>query len=183
MTRKSLIIYIIQHNLRCVTRCDSSEEVDCPSSNDHNFRSFASIELIFFCLNRSRNRHTDFPKKTKPQRAFYASAGAVLCRLPPVSCLFLLVSKRRKESMPRLARLQCCTSRHENRDIFLQDTGTSQHRMARHDQSRLACVGWRLCVQPTVIDSCHPIRVARLDSWLKARAKSSVRVLKVARRR
>ena len=32
---------------------DSSEEIDCPSSsssNDHNFRSFASIGLIFFVL-------------------------------------------------------------------------------------------------------------------------------------
>ena len=26
---------------------------------------------------------------------------------------------------------------------FSQDTGTSQHRMAWHDQSRLACVGWQ----------------------------------------
>ena len=25
----------------------SSEEINCPSSNDHNFRSFASVELIF----------------------------------------------------------------------------------------------------------------------------------------
>ena len=32
---------------------DSSEEIDCPSSNIHNLGSFASIELIF-CLNRSR---------------------------------------------------------------------------------------------------------------------------------
>ena len=66
---------------------------------------------------------------------------------------------------------------------FSRDMGTSQHRMARHDQSRLACVGWRLCVQPTAIAPYHPIRVARLSSWLKARAKSSARVPKVARRR
>ena len=39
--------------------------------------------------------------------------------------------------------------------------------MARHDQSRLACVGWRLRVQPTAIAPYHPIRVARLGSWLK----------------
>ena len=32
---------------------DSSEEIDCPSSNTHNLGPFASIELIFFCLNRS----------------------------------------------------------------------------------------------------------------------------------
>ena len=68
-------------------------------------------------------------------------------------------------------------------EIFSVDMGTSQHRMARHDQSRLACVGWRLCVQPTAIAPYHPIRVARLGSWLKARAKSSARVPKVARRR
>ena len=66
---------------------------------------------------------------------------------------------------------------------FSQDMGTSQHRMARHDQSRVACVGCRLCVQPTAIAPYHPIRVARLGSWLKARAKSSARVPKVARRR
>ncbi len=41
--------------------------------------------------------------------------------------------------------------------------GTSQHRMARHDQSRLACVGWRPTDLPTAIASPrHPIRVARL---------------------
>ena len=45
-----------------------------------------------------------------------------------------------------------------------------------------AC-GWRLRVQPTAIAPYHPIRVARLDSWLKARARSSARVLKVAWRR
>lgn len=43
--------------------------------------------------------------------------------------------------------------------------------------------GWRLRVQPTAIAPYHPIRVARLDSWLKARARSSARVLKVAWRR
>ena len=46
------------------------------------------------------------------------------------------------------------------------DMGTSQHRMARHDQSRVACVGWRLCVKPTAISPRHPIRAARLGSWL-----------------
>ena len=51
-----------------------------------------------------------------------------------------------------------------------------QHRMARHDQSRLACVGWMLCVQLTAIAPYHPIYDARLYSWLKARAKSSARV-------
>ena len=66
---------------------------------------------------------------------------------------------------------------------FSVDTGTSQHRMARHDQSRLACVGWRSSDLPTAIAPRHPIRVARLGSWLKARAKSSARVPKVARRR
>ena len=67
---------------------------------------------------------------------------------------------------------------------FLQDMGgTSQHRMARHRQSRVACVGWRLCVQPTAIAPCRPMRVARLGSWLEAHAKSSARVPKVARRR
>ena len=71
---------------------DSSEEIDCPSSNGHNFRSFASIELIF-CLNRSRIRRTF--RKTKPQRAVFAPGGAVLCRLPSVSCLFLLVEPHR----------------------------------------------------------------------------------------
>ena len=47
--------------------------------------------------------------------------------------------------------------------------------MARHDQSRLACVGWRSSdlPRPTAIAPRHPIRVARLGSWLKARAKSS----------
>ena len=66
---------------------------------------------------------------------------------------------------------------------FSQDTGTSQHRMARHDQSRLACVGWRSSDLPTAIAPRHPIRVARLGSWHKARAKPSARVPKVARRR
>ena len=51
---------------------------------------------------------------------------------------------------------------------FSVDTGTSQHRMARHDQSRGACVAWRLLVQPTVMAPYHPIRVARLGSGLKA---------------
>ena len=37
----------------CHACLDSSEEIDCPSSNIHNLGSFASIELIF-CLNRSR---------------------------------------------------------------------------------------------------------------------------------
>ena len=40
---------------------DSSEKINCPSSNIHNFRSFASIGLIF-CLNRSQQNLTDFPK-------------------------------------------------------------------------------------------------------------------------
>ena len=66
---------------------------------------------------------------------------------------------------------------------FSQDTGTSQHRMARHDQSRVACVGWRSSDLPTAIAPRHPIRVARLGSWHKARAKPSARVPKVARRR
>ena len=61
--------------------------------------------------------------------------------------------------------------------------GTSQHRMARHDQSRVACVGWRSSDLPTAIAPRHPIRVARLGSWHKARAKPSARVPKVARRR
>ena len=47
----------------------------------------------------------------------------------------------------------------------------------------LRACGWRLRVQPTAIAPYHPIRVARLDSWLKARARSSARVLKVAWRR
>ena len=59
--------------------------------------------------------------------------------------------------------------------LITVDAGTSQHRMARHDQSRLACVGWRSCDLPTAIAPRHPIRVARLGSWLKARAKSSAR--------
>ena len=66
---------------------------------------------------------------------------------------------------------------------FSKGMGMSQHRMARHDQSRLACVGWRLCVQPTAIAPYHPIRVASLGRLLEARAKSSARVPKVARRR
>ena len=66
---------------------------------------------------------------------------------------------------------------------FSQDMGTSQHRMARHDQSRVACVGWRSSDLPTAIAPRHPIRVARLGSWHKARAKPSARVPKVARRR
>ena len=61
--------------------------------------------------------------------------------------------------------------------------GTSQQRMARHDQSRFVCVGWRSGDLPTDIAPRHPIRVARLGSWLKARAKPSARVPKVARRR
>ena len=60
---------------------------------------------------------------------------------------------------------------------------TGWHVTIRDSQSRLACVGWRLCVQPTAIAPYHPIRVARLGSWLKARAKSNARVPKVARRR
>ena len=59
---------------------------------------------------------------------------------------------------------------------FSQDTGTSQQRMARHDQSRVACVGWSSSDLPTAIAPHHPIRVARLGSCLKARAKSSARV-------
>ena len=55
--------------------------------------------------------------------------------------------------------------------------------MARHDQSRVACVGWRSSDLPTAIAPRHPIRVARLGSWHKARAKPSARVPKVARRR
>ena len=55
--------------------------------------------------------------------------------------------------------------------------------MARHDQSRLACVGWRSSDLPTAIAPRHPIRVARLGSWHKARAKPSGCVPKVARRR
>ena len=73
---------------------DSSEEIDFPSSNVHNFSSFASIGLIF-CLNRSRIRWTI--RKTKPQRAFCAPPGGAVrwcccvdC-VPSVSCLFLLV--------------------------------------------------------------------------------------------
>ena len=34
---------------------------------------------------------------------------------------------------------------------FSQDMGTSQHMMARHDQSRGACVGWRSSDLPTAI--------------------------------
>ena len=67
----------------------SSEEIGCLSSNVHNFRSFASTELIF-CLNRSRIRQAF--RKSKSQREFCAPSGAVLCRLPSVSCLFLLVN-------------------------------------------------------------------------------------------
>ena len=51
---------------------------------------------------------------------------------------------------------------HGTRSVpFLQGFGTSQHRMKRHDQSRLACVGRGLCVQPTAIPPYHAIRVAR----------------------
>ena len=66
---------------------------------------------------------------------------------------------------------------------YEQDMGTSQHRLVRHDQKRLACVGWRLYVQPTAIAPYHPIRLARLGSCLNARARSSARVPKVAWRR
>ena len=45
----------------------------------------------------------------------------------------------------------------------MQDMGTSQHRMACHDQRCLDCAGWRLYVQSTAIAPYHPIRVARLD--------------------
>ena len=80
---------------------------------------------------------------------------------------------------------QAKNARNTARDLryFSQDTGTSQHRMARHDQSRVACVGWRSSDLPTAIAPRHPIRVARLGSWHKARAKPSARVPKVARRR
>ena len=40
--------------------------------------------------------------------------------------------------------------------FFSKDTGTSQHRMARHDQSRLACVGWRSSDLPTAIAIAAP---------------------------
>ena len=55
----------------------------------------------FFCLNRSRIRQTF--RKTMPQRAFFCTAGgAVLCRcrLPSVSCLFLLVRKLPRTEKP-----------------------------------------------------------------------------------
>ena len=58
-------------------------------------------------------------------------------------------------------------------EIFFAGYGhvsTSQQRITRHDQSRVACVGWRLCVQPTAIAPYHPIRVARLGSWLGVQA-------------
>ena len=58
------------------------------------------------------------------------------------------------------------TTARDLRYFSVEDMGTSQHRMARHDQSRAACVGWRLCVQPTVIAPYHTIRLARLGSWL-----------------
>ena len=58
--------------------------------------------------------------------------------------------------------------------IFSQDTGTSQHRMARHDQSRVACVGWRSSDLPTAIAPRHPIRVTRLGSWHKARENAQL---------
>ena len=61
--------------------------------------------------------------------------------------------------------------------------GTSQHRMARHDQSRLACVGWRSSDLSTAIASRHPIRATRLHSLLKARVGLSQRAPKVAWRR
>ena len=38
---------------------------------------------------------------SKPQRAFCAPGGAVMCRLPSVSCLFLLVANPPKGSPPR----------------------------------------------------------------------------------
>jgi len=66
---------------------------------------------------------------------------------------------------------------------FSVDAGTSQHKMARHDRSRVACVGWRSSDLPTAIAPRHPIRVARLGSWHNKarRAKPSARVPKVAR--
>ena len=99
---------------------DSSEEIDCPSSNDHNFRSFASIGLIF-CLNRSRIRRTF--RKTKPQRAFCAPGGAVLCRLPSVSCLFLLVGAGGRLPKARRERVYCAI-RSSHRPVIKSARGT-----------------------------------------------------------
>ena len=77
----------------------------------------------------------------------------------------------------------CCRRRRRPtaRDLryFPQDMGTSQHRMARHDQRGrvVACVRWRWCVQPTAIAPCRPIRVARLvGSWLKTPPALSTRM-------
>ena len=111
-----------------------------------------------------------------------AGASTVSCAgcLAPSSefskCIFEL-------KIPRPVILQRFASTNACHEPPLVDRGTTQHRMARHDQSRVACVGWRLCVQPTAIAPYHPICVARLGSWLKARAKSSARIPKVARRR
>jgi hypothetical protein len=95
------------------------------------------------------------------------------------------VVRRHTCCSPATRRSMRATQARTARDLryFSVDTGTSQHRMARHDQSRVACVGWRSSDLPTAIDPRHPIRVARLGSWLKARAKPSARVPKVARRR
>ena len=58
----------------------------------------------------------------------------------------------------------------------MQDTGTSQHsRMARHGQSRLACVGWRSCVQPpTAIAPYHREPQVRKSSAKDGVVRSSV---------
>ena len=70
---------------------DSSEEIDCPSSNIHNLGSFASIELIFVLIAAEFDGLSD----ELSARAWFAHLTlGLVCRLPSVSWLVLLVKLR-----------------------------------------------------------------------------------------
>ena len=78
--------------------------------------------------------------------------------------------------------------------IFLQDMGTSQHRMACHDQGRSVCVGWRNSPQPLLhtIPSVSrawvaglklaPRIIPRTAVWLVSAQRSIARCLGVRTR-
>ena len=73
----------------------SSEEIDCPTSNIHNFGSFASIELIFFILTAAE---FDELSKKLSRRERFAHQVARCCvdfrRFLACFCLYSQLSRR-----------------------------------------------------------------------------------------
>ena len=74
-------------NGKKMLKLDFSEEIDCPSSNVHNFRSFASIELVFVLIAAEFDRLSKKNNRTEIFAYPVARCCVDCCRFLACFCL------------------------------------------------------------------------------------------------